>query len=79
MTRDEKLKEVKEHPERHRHTFEALQQCCWTGEALDLMLMQKHEGVFPGRPNCDVSAGHCACGGHHPYSAVDRLAALGRA
>ena len=32
MTREEKLKEIKEHPERHRHTFDGLQhghKCMW--------------------------------------------------
>jgi hypothetical protein len=69
MTREEKLMEVKEHPERHRHTFEELTRCCMHGDALDLQLMDAHEkhaslGTNGGR-RCDVSRGPCACGSWH--------------
>jgi hypothetical protein len=69
MTREEKLKEIKEHPERHRHTFEGLQLCCFHGGALDLQLMDAHEthartGTNGGR-NCDVTSGPCSCGSWH--------------
>jgi hypothetical protein len=69
MTREEKLKEIKEHPERHRHTFDGLQACCFHGGALDLQLMEAHEthaslGTNGGR-RCDVTRGPCSCGAWH--------------
>jgi hypothetical protein len=69
VTREEKLKEIKERPERHRHTFEELQHCCFQGGALDLRLMDAHEqyaqtGTNGGR-RCDVTSVPCACGAWH--------------
>ncbi len=69
MTLDEKLKDIKEHPDRHRHTFEDLQRCCFHGGALDMRLMEVHEihastGTNGGR-SCDVTSGPCACGAWH--------------
>jgi hexokinase len=69
MTRQEKLQEIKEHPERHRHTFEELTSCCMHGDALDLQLMEAHAKYAPlgtnGGRRCDVSRGPCACGAWH--------------
>lgn len=42
MTREAKLKELKEHPERHRHTFGELQRCCMHAGALDTQIMDAH-------------------------------------
>ena len=69
MTREEKLKEIKERPELHRHTFEALQRCCMHAGALDMQIMEAHEthasvGTNGGR-RCDVTSGPCACGAWH--------------
>jgi len=69
MTRQEKLKEIKEHPERHRHTFEVLQGCCFHDGALATQIMEAHEqhactGRNGGR-SCDVISGPCACGAWH--------------
>lgn len=69
MTREAKLKEIKTHPERHRHTFEELQRCCFQDGALDMQLMGAHEmhaavGTNGGR-SCDVTSGPCACGAWH--------------
>lgn len=70
MTRDEKLADIKAHPERHRHSFESLQRCCTTAEgAIDLSLMEAHETHAPlgrnGGRACDVSSGPCSCGAWH--------------
>ena len=69
MTRDEKLKDIKEHPARHRHTFEELQLCCFHDGALDLLLMAAHETHAStstnGGRSCDVSSGPCSCGAWH--------------
>lgn len=64
MTRAAKLADLRDHPEKHRHTFDELQACCWDGEALDLDLMQRHEGLGAG-PRCDVVEGQCSCGSMH--------------
>jgi hypothetical protein len=65
----EKLADIKEHPERHRHDFAALQQCCFVNGALDMRLMDAHEehaslGSNGGR-RCDVTSGPCSCGAWH--------------
>ena len=67
MTHDEKLKEIKEHPERHRHTFDGLTSCCMIGGALDISIMDAHEGLLGsnGGKKCDVVSGPCACGAWH--------------
>jgi hypothetical protein len=43
MTRDEKIQDIKQHPEKHRHTFEALQACCTLDNAVDLLVMDAHQ------------------------------------
>lgn len=63
-TREERLKDIKTNPSNHRHTFEALQQCCMVGGALSLELMDAHEGII-GRAECDVVSGPCSCGATH--------------
>ena len=67
MTRAQKLKEIQDHPERHQHTFEDLQRCCFDDGALDMQLMEAHAqgmGTNGGR-RCDVSNGPCSCGAWH--------------
>jgi hypothetical protein len=69
MTLEEKLKDVKENPAQHRHTFDELQRCCFHGGALDTRLMAAHEtyaavGSNGGR-TCDVTSGPCSCGAWH--------------
>ena len=66
---DVRIKDIKEHPERHQHvSFEALQRCCMiqaSGIAvLDLALMEAHEGTGGSR-RCDVRSGPCSCGAWH--------------
>lgn len=67
--RDKKLAELKEHPERHRHDFEALQRCCTVDGALDLGLLEAHSAAAPlgrnGGRACDVTSGPCSCGAWH--------------
>lgn len=66
-TAAEIIREIKEHPERHRHDFVSLQQCCMIDGALDLAVMEAHEGIYKrdGRGRHDVSSGPCSCGGWH--------------
>jgi hypothetical protein len=71
------LKDLKAHPERHRHTFDELRACCFYDGALDLDLMQRHEGLSGRGPKCDVTYGECSCGAFHkPDSVVDILSEL---
>lgn len=68
-TREEVLKEIKEHPERHTHDFGGLQACCMFNGALDLQVMDWHsEFIDMGRNGgvrCDVRSGPCSCGAWH--------------
>ena len=67
MTREEKLKDIKEHPENHRHSFAGMIECCTleSGE-LDLSLIDAHPPVGKnGGVNCDVIEGPCSCGAWH--------------
>lgn len=69
MTRLEKLKHIKEHPELHRHDFNGLQACCFINGAMDLGVIDAHsENVNMGTNGgvrCDVRSGPCACGAWH--------------
>jgi hypothetical protein len=66
---EEKLRDIKEHPERHKHDFAGLQRCCFVNGALDMRVLDAHEtyaslGTNGGR-RCDVSRGPCSCGAWH--------------
>jgi len=66
----EKIKDIKEHPENHNHTFEALKQCCITPDgSLDFAVMDAHSNYVDlgnnCRTKCDVISGPCACGAWH--------------
>lgn len=69
MTRTEILQEIRDAPEKHRHTYDDLQKCCIVNGALDVGLVDAHSGLatFPGdtRGKCDVFDGPCACGAWH--------------
>jgi hypothetical protein len=66
--REGKIRHIKEHPEQHRHTFDALQACCYLKGAIDLATMEAHSSVnlgTNGGVRCDVVEGPCACGAWH--------------
>lgn len=67
-TRQEKLIDIKAHPENHRHDFTSLIHCCTddTG-AVDAGLLQAHAGLLGrnGGIACDVLEGPCSCGAWH--------------
>ena len=69
MTYDEKLADIKAHPELHRHDFDGLQRCCTVDGAIEVSLMEAHGAHANlgtgGGVACDVSAGPCACGAWH--------------
>jgi hypothetical protein len=61
-----KLKDIKEHPESHRHDFDGLQRCSMINGALDMMVMEAHPALgYNGGQKCDVSDGPCSCGAWH--------------
>lgn len=63
-TIDDRLKDIKDNPEKHRHDYTGLIACCMHNGAIDTMIMDAHEGLM-GRGKCDVSSGPCACGAWH--------------
>jgi len=65
--RDEKLRDIRERPERHRHSFGALQVCCMIDGCLDGLLLEAHEGLTGsnGGRGCDTTSGPCSCGAWH--------------
>lgn len=62
-----KLKDLKEHPEKHHHDWNQLHACCMIDGALDLSLVDAHREFSDPRSNgsCDVVSGPCCCGGWH--------------
>lgn len=66
---EEKVNDIKEHPERHRHDFAGLQACCYVDGAMDLRVMGAHETYASvgrnGGQSCDVTSGPCSCGAWH--------------
>lgn len=64
-----RIKDIKDHPESHRHTFEELRSCCFVDGILDLQIMDAHEEFASVGKNaglrCDVTSGPCSCGGWH--------------
>ena len=63
----EVLRDIREHPENHRHTFDGLTTCCMINGAIDISIMDAHEGILGqnGGRKCDVTSGPCACGATH--------------
>ncbi len=65
----EKLNDIKDNPDKHRHEFNALHACCMIDGALDLMLMEAHQKYaalgYNGGRACDVRSGPCSCGAWH--------------
>lgn len=66
MTLNEKIQEIKKNPSQHKHSFEELVKCCTDNlGAVNMALMEAHEGLVGPSRRCDVSSGPCACGGWH--------------
>jgi hypothetical protein len=66
-THQEKLDDLRDRPERHRHyDMNELIGCCMVNGAIDGMLIEKHAGLgYKGNRKCDVINGPCSCGGWH--------------
>lgn len=63
------LQDLKDHPEKHKHNWGDLAQCCMIGGALDITLMDLHSQLVDlgtnGGVRCDTIKGPCACGAFH--------------
>ncbi len=66
---DEKIEDIKSHPENHKHSFEALRVCCMVGNVLDTSVLDAHSEYVDlgtnGGTRCDTMSGPCACGAWH--------------
>ena len=62
MTIEERLKDIKEHPEKHKHSFEELYACAVVDGVLVLQIIDAHQA---DGSKCDVHSGPCSCGGWH--------------
>jgi hypothetical protein len=60
----QRLAEIRNHPEQHKHSFRELHECCRIGGAISTKLLDAHEGII-GHGKCDVTSGPCACGAFH--------------
>lgn len=68
MTHVELLKDIKEHPEKHRHgDTNGVMSCSMINGAIDLEILDAHAGTYGtnGGVKCDVGSGPCACGAWH--------------
>ena len=66
MSYEAKLKDIQEHPDRHRHDFYDLTACCMVNGSLDGQLLEEHPALgYNGGQKCDVVEGPCSCGGWH--------------
>jgi len=67
--REEKLLDIKNHPEKHKHDFDGLTECCVFEGAIDLSIMDAHSKYVDlgtnGGVRCDTTDGPCACGAWH--------------
>jgi len=66
---EEKIADIKEHPENHKHNFNELTACCIIDGAVDLSVMDAHSKYVDlgtnGGVKCDATEGPCSCGGWH--------------
>lgn len=63
-----KLKNIREHPELHRHAdMNGVHSCAFIGGAISMRIVEAHEGLHGsnGGRGCDVSSGPCSCGAWH--------------
>lgn len=56
MNRKDILADIKAHPERHQHSFDELMSCCMTDGAVDMGIMEAHEGIL-ARPDIVETVG----------------------
>ena len=68
MNHAERLKDIREHPENHKHRdLNGLSACAMIDGAVSIAIMQAHEGLhgYNGGVACDVASGPCSCGAFH--------------
>lgn len=46
MTKEERLEDIRKHPDKHRHGVEGLPECCLVNGALDITLLEAHQANF---------------------------------
>jgi hypothetical protein len=65
----DRIKDIEDNPDNHKHTFDDLQLCCTHAGYIDLSVMDAHRKYVNlgsnGGVSCDVIKGPCACGGWH--------------
>ncbi len=67
MSTEDKISNIKMHPEMHRHSYNDLVNCCLEDGVLSSTLLQAHEQAMGrgGVLRCDVIEGPCSCGAWH--------------
>ena len=66
MTTKERLEDIKNNPQNHRHDFDGLIQCCLVDGAIDYQIIDAHPAIgYNGGQKCDVFEGPCSCGAWH--------------
>lgn len=69
MYKEKILKDIINHPERHRHTHNELVTCCMIDDVIDLSLIDTHSQYVDlgtnGGVRCDTTEGPCACDAWH--------------
>jgi len=64
-----RIEDIKANPEKHKHDFNGLQQCCMIDGVLVLQIMDAHSKYVSlgsnGGTKCDVTKGPCSCGAWH--------------
>ncbi len=66
MDIEERIEDIKNNPERHRHRhINDVIECSIVDGAIVITLVQAHEGTSKYGSRCDVEEGSCSCGGWH--------------
>ncbi len=68
MNRQQIFEDIKKTPSNHKHhDANGLIACATINGAVDISIMQAHEGLYGynGGAACDVSTGPCSCGAWH--------------
>jgi len=68
----DRINDIHEHPENHKHSYNDLLKCSLVKGILDLALLQAHQDFVDlgsnGGVKCDTVEGPCACGAWHEKS-----------
>ena len=67
-TAESVIKDIRKHPENHKHDYDGLIACCMINGAIDCRVMDVHSEISTrsnGGVRCDVTSGPCSCGAWH--------------